>query len=459
MAKGAFYPELFQLQLYMEDFKEAESFLRDYYDDLIRPAAEASENGLPLPPIRFHSEKYSLDQIIAVGSFIHEYVHYLQYTTRNLGLLFYESRYQQFLWTSHCINELNIQGYPIQLPLMRWFEKGKNIPAPLQKWRSEWGAYQGAISLSGMGPVIGWDEPFGSYFRSEFEPNWLPILEFQDENGEVESVEISTSVLMETEADIITISLLEALFPDRYKEACDELIGQSISIQRSIAFPMMYHGLTHLIPIIADYSMQLTFDASGTIKSSTAMFCDMLEIVRSRYAGISLDDVIRYNQEIVKEISTRLHVKPLEDAVKWSVNRTEHTNMYKTGLGQMLISTMQFRAKHRLMFLAPVAFILQIITALPEVVWVCYNSGILGNDASCVETFHGKLIPDKKHFDVIFLRELLWATRELALRKGQYICPQCQINARWEKCSGQCGFVAQCRKQFGIDIYETNWQL
>src|SRR5207249_4399761 len=122
-------------------------------------------------------------------------------------------------------------------------------------------------------------------------------------------------------------------------------------------------------------------------------------------------------------------------------------SMWKTGFGHMLLSAMRFRAENQLVFLAPVAFVLRALTAMPSGVWVCYNSGIKDCDASRLETFHGRLPEGAKQFDVIFLRYLLWACREIAIRSGRYICPQCQISARWEQCSGDCGFVTQCREQ------------
>lgn len=459
MAKGVFYPELLQMQLYMHDFSEAQSFLRDYYNDLIRPAIEATDHGQPLPATKFRSQKYSLAQVVAIGSLIHEYVHYLQYTTRNLGLLFYESRFQQYLWTQRCLGELVTHGYPPALPLMRWFEEaGRNAPDPLQQWRKEWGAYQASVSVSGMGPAIGWDDRFGNHVRSEWEPNWFPVLTFQEANGTEDSFEMSTQVLLETEADIIMISLLEALFPDLCEPAFQELLGPPDPIRRSIALPLMYAGLTHLVPVIADYSMQLPFDATGTTRSPTAHFCDMLAVVKDMYAGMSLNDVLRHNGEILRKISAGVGVMSLEEAIRRSIDKTGHNSMWKTGFGRMLLSAMRFRAENELIFLAPVAFIFRALTAMPAVIWVCYNAGVLAQDASRVETFHGKLPTGAEQFDVIFLRYLLWACRELAIRPGRYVCPQCQISARWTQCSGECGFVAQCRKQLRIDISQAKWQ-
>jgi hypothetical protein len=459
VAKGAFYPELLQMQLYMQDFSEAQSFLRDYHDDLIRPAIEAAECGLPLPSTRFRSEKYSLNQVVAVGSLIHEYVHYLQYTTRNIGLLFYESRFQQYLWTHRCLQDLVAQGHSPRLPLMKWFEEeGKNAPAPLQQWRKEWGAYQAGVSVSGLGPPIGWDDHFGNHVRSEWEPGWFPIMTFEDADGTTSSVELPTDLLLETEADIIMISLLEALFPEQCEPACQELLGPPDPVRRSIALPLMHGGLTHLVPVIADYSMQLPFDATGKLRSATARFCDMLAVVKDRYAGMSLHDVCTHNQEVVKEISVQLGVMSLEETVRRSIDKTAHNGMWRTGFGRMLLNAIRFRAENQLIFLAPVAFILRVLTAMPSAVWVCYNTGIKGRDASRIETFHGKLPAGVEQFDVIFLRSLLWACREIAIRPGRYVCPQCQISARWSQCSGQCGFVAQCEKQLGIDISQAKWQ-
>jgi hypothetical protein len=459
MAKGAFYPELLQIQVYMQDFNEAQSFLRDYYDDLIRPAIEAANQGLPCPATKFRSEKYSLAQAVAVGSLIHEYVHYLQYTTRNLGLLFYESRFQQYLWTQRCLGKLMTQGYPPQLPLMMWYEQaGENAPAPLQQWRKEWGAYQAAVSISGMGPSVGWDNHFGNYVRTKWNPNWFPTLTVKEADGMDSSVEMTTALLLETEADVIVISLLEALFPDLYEPACQELLGPPDPLRHSIALPLMHGGLTHLIPVIADYSMQLPFDSTSKITSPAARFCDMLAVVKDRYTGMSLNDVCKHNGEVVREISTSLGVMSLEEAVRRTIDKTAHNSMWKTGFGSMLLSSMQFRAKNQLFFLAPVAFIVRLLTAMPAAVWVCYNAGIKSQDASRVETFHGKLPSGVEQFDVIFLRFLLWACREIAIRPGRYVCPQCQISARWAHCSGQCGFVTQCREQLGIDIYQAKWK-
>lgn len=458
MAKGAFYPELLQVQLYMRDFAEVQAFLRGYHDDLIRPAIEAAERGLPLPSTRFRSENYSLDQVVAVGSLIHEYVHYLQYTTRNLGLLFYESRFQQYGWTRQCLKDLVAQGHSPRLPLMKWFEEaGSDAPAPLQQWRKEWGAYQAAVSVSGLGPPIGWDDHFGSHVRSEWQKGWFPVLTFADADGRTTQVEMTMALLLETEADTIVISLLAALFPDHCEPACQELLGTPDPARSSIALPLMHNGLTHLIPLVADYSMQLPANETGTLRSAPARFCEMLVVVKERYAGMSLQDVCRHNQEIVREISAQLEVMPLQEAVERSVETMKHTKMCGTGFGQMLLSAMQFRAENQLLFLAPDAFIFRVLTAMPAAVWVCYNSGIKGCDASREEIFHGRLPDGAEQFDVIFLRYLLWACREIAIRSGRYVCPQCQISARWEQCSGQCGFVAQCREQLGIDLSQANW--
>jgi hypothetical protein len=459
MAKGAFFPELLQLHVYARDASEIQRFLLQLHDDLFAPVMRAAEEGLPCPAVPFRSRDYSLNEVVAIGSLIHEYVHYLQYTTRNLGLLFYESRYGQYQSTGSCLKELKTLNKGLRLPLIAWFEdEGSSAPAPLTKWREEWGAYQAAIATIGLGPPVGWDSAFNAYVRREFHDNWFPMTRLEQHDGTVVPIELSVGRLLETEADIVVITLLGELFPEMCDAACQELLGPPDPVQRSFALPLMYSGLTYVVPVIADYAMQLPFHTNGKLRSASAVFADMLGVVKDRYAGMSLKDTMGHRDELIKTISDDLGVMPLDVAVRTAVTNFKRGDLHKTGFGKMLLSSMRFRSEHPLLFLAPAAFLPCVLTSLPASMWVCYNEGILDGDRSRMELFHGRGVrKGREEFEVIFLRYLLWACREIAIRPRRYICPQCQINARWPHCSGECGFVSQCEAQLGINPARVEW--
>jgi hypothetical protein len=292
MPKGAFLPELLQLHVFARDATEIQRFLQQVGDEVFAPVISAAQAGLPRPTINFRANAYSLSEVVAIASLLHEYVHYLQYTTRGLGLLFYEGRYQRYLWTRSCLQELADLKVTLRFPLIAWFEDaGSSAPAPLAEWRKGWGGYQAAIATNGLGPPVGWEEAFNEFVRREFAENWFPMTALKEPNGTVLPVELSVSRLLETEADAIVIAFLADHFPDMCAAARDELHGPPDPTRRSFALPLIHSGLTYVVPIIADYAMQLPLHTSGKLRSASAAFADMLGVVKDRYAGMSIEHI------------------------------------------------------------------------------------------------------------------------------------------------------------------------
>ena len=96
MAKGAFYPELFLIQLYHRNPDELQIFLDLHIKDFL---SIVNSEGAPKVNFKYNIPDYDLDSIIALGALVHEYYHYLQFATRVIGVNYYECRYQQFLIT------------------------------------------------------------------------------------------------------------------------------------------------------------------------------------------------------------------------------------------------------------------------------------------------------------------------------------------------------------------------
>jgi hypothetical protein len=263
--------------------------------------------------------------------------------------------------------------------------------------------------------------------------------------------------MMETEADVIVMTVLQELFPEMWGEACDELLGPPDPVRRSMAIPLMYAGLTHLVPIMVDYSMQLPLKVTDRPRSPSGAFCEMLGVVTERFAGMSQRDILIHGREVIQTISSELGIMPLEESIQHTLAATQGAGILQSGLGKALANAVRFRLDNPLSFALPSAFIFLNFWRFPLPTWVGYNYGILDERQSRMETTWGFWPEDREGFDAALIRLLLWGCREIAIRPGRYVCPHCHINARWDTCTGDCGFVTVCQDNLGVDFTTADY--
>ncbi len=451
---------MFVLQLYLQNPGEAEGFLREFFKKLF-PALEQMSRSPGKQPseINFNPPNNNLDSAVAMGALVHEYYHYLQYTTRAVGLLFYECRYQQFLITQTCVNRLSTLQERLELPLIKAHDKAnQKTRGVFDDWWNVWGPYQAAISASGLGIALDEEEHFATYVRSGLSKKWNPTIEVKTEDGQSYNREVSIDLLLETEADIVTMEVLQALFPDRWTDACDVLAGNLGPESCSLAIPFLYAGLADLIPLLMDYSMQSPMHSeSGCLRSPAELFVSMFRIAKDRYSGMQRHDILKHRKEIEETIGAELGIRCPSKALSLYSEAVKNTGISKTAIGRMLLRCTKFRLDHPDYFAVPFAFIFIILVTMPSAIWVNYNLGILDIEQSRRGIRYGFLPKGREEFDAELLRLLLWGAHEIAIRNEGFICPECHIKSRWPRCSGKCGFIEVCKHNFGIDLFKQEW--
>jgi len=442
MAKGYYYPELLAIHSYSENPSETIAYLQTYTDKL-RDDFTALESGTSVKGIRLDGHHDDLDRAIAFGSMIHEYVHHLQYSSRSLGLLFYECRHQQSLWTHACLKELREQNMPPLFPLMQYVASMDSPNPILNRWSDGWTPYQGAIAITGMGT---WLDIEGS-FPQNFSRDWFMAMEPND--AYLKSERLSWADMLETEAEVITGDILRETFPDVYADACNAL-GES---EQTLDY--RERGLHRLIPLLCDYCMQSHMVMDNRPVNPRVLFDSAIGTVEKVYAGMEYSELIKHNAEVLDTIEKSTSLPSLTDLLATGEDEfTKLANVASTPLGVLLKRGIQFRRSHPTWFTALPAFLMLIMHEFPIPTWYYFNSKHY-NERPNEGFFLGHL--DDATLPVIYQRLCLWASREFALRSGPIFCPECRLNAAKTSCTGSCGFVLTCSDQFNLDPFKREW--
>ncbi|NOZ46843.1 MAG: hypothetical protein GXO79_08670 [Chlorobi bacterium] len=454
MAKGAFYPELFLIQLYYRNPREVQDFLDMYRKDFLKIV---DGEVIPTAGFKFNVPDYDIESVVALGSLVHEFYHYLQFTTRSLGVLYYECRYQQFLITldfMHKIKELDkIPNFPLT-----HFQTDSNekLHKLYKSWWDNWSPYQASIATGGMGDFQEEQSNFSKYIRSNLSTDFNPKFEFSNINWNGWKRDCTTSLLLETEAEIVTLEVLQYLFPDKWQEAWQKM-SVNDPANCTLAEPFVTTGLSCLVPLIMDYSMQSTLfsKTKRNIISQSELFFSMIETIEDKYIGISHNDVMKFQNEILSSISTKLGIESLSEAISNKSKAFIQSGISKTSLGSMLSRTTTYRQKNSIFFTVPYPFIFIILCTIPASVWVNYNLGVLNKKQHRMDFQYGN--SPIEEFDINYIRHLLWGAREIALREDSCICPDCLIKARYENCTGDCLFNTVMTENFHFNLEKNSW--
>jgi hypothetical protein len=444
MAKGYYYPELLAVHTYSENPKETFGYLQTYTDTL-REAFLALESGKPAKGVRLDGQPDDLDRAIAFGSLVHEYIHHLQYTSRRLGLLFYECRHAQSLWTHRCLKELREENTPPLIPLMRYATSTDAPNSILQRWREKWVEYEGLIAIIGMGT---WLQVQGS-FSQDIARDWFAAMGANAAfiNGD----QLSWADMLETEAEIITGEILHGTFPNVHAEARNAL-GES---KQTLIF--RERGLHRLIPLLCDYCMQSRLVVENRPVNPRVLFDTAIETVEKRYAGIEYAEIVKHGAAILATVQEATGLPPLSELLATAEDEfSKLASMASTPLGVLLQRGIQFRRTHPTWFTTLHAFLVLIMQDFPVPTWYYFNSNHY-TDRPNQGSFFGDL--DAATLPVLFQRLCLWAAREIALRPGSIICPECRLNEARECCTGTCGFVQTCICQFSFDPCKREWTI
>ncbi len=439
MAKGYYYPELLAIHTYSQNPGETLAYLQAYTAAL-RDAFSTLQAGKSAETIRLDNQGCDLDRAIAFGSLIHEYTHHLQYTTRNMGLFFYECRHQQSVWTYRCLKEMREGGVPPLIPLMKYVVSPDTTNPILERWRDQWVAYEGGIALTGLGAWLAVQGAFPQEMPREF---------FAAMGVNRSTDDLRWTHMLEAEAEIITGEILRETFPSIHTEARNAL-GES---EETLAF--RENGIHRLIPILCDYCMQSHLVVDKRPMNPRTLFDTAVAAVEQLFAGIDYADIMKHIDEIIGTMQQATGLPPLPELLRTAEDQfTKLATIAYTPLGALLRQGIQYRRARARWFATLPAFFVVIMHDFPVPIWHYFNSN---HYADCPNqgTFFGHLADEV--LPVLFQRLCLWGAREIAVRPGQVVCPECRLNAMLDSCTGSCGFVNTCRDQFGIDPFKREW--
>jgi hypothetical protein len=455
MAKGAFYPDLFCLQLYQQNPGELQDLLKEFIEVFLTYIKQGNQNKLKDIELKLFVN-YDFDSIVALGSLVHEYYHYLQYTTRTNGLLYYNCRYEQFLITKKYLEELKEFGEPLTIPLTNTsLSTNKHVKEIGKKWWNMWGPYEATIISSGLGCSQNETDNFKRHVEKNLSKDWNPEIKYSNKSDESFKRECTMELLLETEAEIVTFEVLRAYFPGKWSEVMNTITGNDPS-SSSLAIPLIMEGLSQLVPFLMDYTMQSPFVSKTGLRSQVQLFFIMLDIVRDKYKGIDIQDIIKYSKEIEDLISKETGIKKTQELITEDIEVFRKINISNTSIGRMLLRCIDYRKRNPNFFIAPYAFIFIILGTMPSTMWMNFNLGILDKEQHMMGLQFGHRLSNND-LDIEILRHLLWGEHEIALRDGKYICPECEIKARYSECTGNCEFISIIKENFNIDLFTNKW--
>jgi len=459
-AKGQFIPDLLLLQSIA------------YHPDELKDVWKAVEDSLSTGALP--RQDWESDTLVAVGSWLHEFTHYLQFTTRIQGVEYYSLSSSLANRSLACVRELvrwsEETGEPFGLPLHNFAfncqRSGKDC-AVIRDWFDYWFTLNTLLVMGGWSVRPSQDQRLIDFWKQKRDaPQLFPSITYSksaDGNEVSETRDITSETVMEVEAIIVTTRILECFFPERHGEILRELHGWCDD-NANVALRIMGKGLDLLVPLIADYSMQGSGLLDGERKQidrndfETHPFSCPWRFVAAldaceRYAGISYEDFAKHSEEIGRHVADKLGTPNADEEIRVVVNRLQEQTMpgLSDAMQKFLRAGLQLRLDHKSWFMEPFSFFPDIYRSiwLPRVLFT--HGGIPDGAGYVVFMFGPRTLEPEEVGRLVNECYYRWAGRELAMREGPMVCPCCTIEARRGCCDGQCHFAKLVQENIGVD--------
>ena len=407
--------------------------------------------------------------LIGLTGFIHEALHFVQFTSRLQGIEYYSATNDLARASIHCFKQLvncaRSEGLTIGLPLAG-FANLSHQEGPIAEIMAAWSSKYGIIETElavGLRADSLWAKPdLLQALNLAGGRHFFPELSLAPD-GAGSSADgqwlLTPQRVLETEAAFGTLQLLATCFPDRQAEVVNGLHDDSSDDTR-LCVHLMERGLAALIPLLADFSMQCTWRnvARGWDMQQCSVvwrFWNGLSACET-YAGITLDEVYSRRNEILTHVEKELAVPAIQDDLAyWHKMITKGAAGgfdLEPSLRRLLVHNLRCRIEHPSWSTAPALWIDQILGTLC-VPLVLFSHQGLSRNSDVLEIGIGEpLLSNDERLELFLRGSWRWAGRELAVRRRKLRCPWCDVLFKWPSgCNGRCPFSNFLSEEFGFD--------
>jgi hypothetical protein len=330
------------------------------------------------------------------------------------------------------------------------------LPQALAEWFSYWVSIQGIVSVMGLSDRPSEDAALGDRMRDDVsqlvEP---PRVTYKLANGGLLEEEITTNLVLETEAFVTTFRFLTTFYPERAADTLDELYGE-ITRESNLALNFIAQGVDLLVPLAADFALQTSGLFGDQIAEPSATralkqflpphrFVAAMEVCSS-YAGISIDRIEREAPTIRRLIARRIGAPEIDDELASVLSKLSKDDApgLSRSLQKLLLHNLNVRAQYASWFDRPVVWFPELHSSI-VMPFVLYNHfGVPDGYASWIGGL-GPHLPNEDEAALLVDAYTRWAGREIATREGLFVCPSCTIKKRrGKKRRGLCDAGTTC---------------
>ncbi len=406
---------------------------------------------------------FEIDELTRVGGFVHEFVHYLQFTSTVQGVDYYNTSGELAVASFKCLKDLvrlsRNEGLPFGLPLdgfAGWSSENEHKCEPIELWYQKFFILQNIFSMGLLTSSPYTDGELLQRLKRIEDKKIFPTYTHANDNGQKTEKTFTPWAVLEAEAFVKTTQFLHSFFPDEGLQVIENLHGD-VSDEINLAFSLERLGLKNLITLMVDFAMQVSpmsmVENSGDFEeySMTWRFFNAINACEV-FAGISENDAFERRQEIVKLLRDKVGGPDITGEIEKKLHqlRNGEIKFIEKPLQKILIHNLDVRHNHHGWFVGHPALLESIVYSicLQRVLWNHYG---LDENRPVLETQLGPEILNKDERLELFIHSnFRWAGKQIATRTD-IICPECQIMFGYNQCDGKCNFSSILRKEVQFD--------
>lgn len=454
--KGQFIPDLLLLVsgfLSPGEMKQAFTFLDELF----------ASGGQP-------KQKLSKDVITAFTVWVHEFTHFVQFTTRISAADYYSFSTSLANYTIDASlklkNVLSAEAgafLPIHKHIFRNYSNLDEVDSISKDWLEYYFGANQVLAVGGWSPRQNQDRLLLQTL-SDNNHEMFPRLKYSNDSGENIEKQLCTETVLETEAFIVSTNVLRIYFPDSYQEILAEL-HPTVDEHIEFALNLISSGYEILVPVMADFAMQAasflpsyqadTKDSFQRV-SIPWRFLKAMEVCRP-YCGINYQDFSKHRDEILEKLSSIYSSEQEKGTITEVLALLEKHQVsgISPSLSALLRQNIGVRLEKPSWFVSPETFLpeLHAKLRLPRVKFahrgieegLPYLSSMGFGENSMTPAEQGELLFDSMR---------RWLGRQLAKSEGEYVCPDCLLDYRQQECSGSCFYSKYVYEILGFNPSE-----
>jgi hypothetical protein len=427
-----------------------------------------------------HEGDFDRRSILALGAWVHEFCHFIQQMTRIQGIESLQFAQLQAAYTNEYLSKVrdsfhNSSFWPPSIPMVDYVaNQDKCTSSILKEWLMAWTSLEVPRMLSLGRPLYSREaylveEWLDVHYRRlqelhmsdlSFPETPFPQLKERDKAGNTQTISLTTSAILENEANYITYEFLNSFFPEEVWEIMDELIGNVDHQNFGLVLAMMKDGTNLLLPLLSDLAMQIPFYTGWLdikdyrTRNASWRFYDAYECVKQKYSGMTGPETEKHVREIVRYIETNCgwpnHSRMMEDFIE-SLQKGK-----RPGLTGPIEKLALYHINNRLNSPEHYAFLpvwLDHIGAESYCPFVAFYDE--SGEVAHTHGFGSSLLSDEEIVRLTFQTYFLWSAREIATAQNLVRCPICHLVQNRPGCS-RCMFHSWFKSTWGFDPYSVN---